>query len=87
MLYIFHVDIKNSLTMTSQTSEYARSIFHAYIMYLEASTDVKMAIFLVENREVRLLITKWTFEQHDLIGDMIQDLDKMCICRKSMING
>ncbi len=32
-----------------QASEFARNILHVYIMYLKASTDVKIATFLMEN--------------------------------------
>ncbi len=60
----FHVDMINKQfgRLFRQTNEFGRNILHTNIMYLKASTDVKISTFLAKNGGMRLWITKWTFK-------------------------
>ncbi len=58
----YYVDIINQQFCRKfhQTNEFARNNLHTNIMYLKASTDVKISTFLEKNGWMRLWITKRT---------------------------
>ena len=57
------VDIRfiQNRRLRRRTNESARNIFHTNIMYLKASTGIKISTCLEQNGGMRLWITKWTF--------------------------